>query len=45
MALEPDKADYCKRFINDINLQGQKIMKEMETYVKTNKSVAVVAFA
>ena len=45
MRLEPDKAAYCKRFINDVNIQGGKIMAEMQKYVKTNKSVAVVAFA
>ena len=45
MRLEPDKAAYCKRFINDVNLRGGKIMAEMQNYVKTNKSVAVVAFA
>ncbi len=45
MKLEPDKAAYCRRFINDVNLRGGKIMAEMQNYVKTNKSVAVVAFA
>ena len=45
MRLEPDKAQVIRRFINDVNLRGGKVMAEMQNYVKTNKSVAVVAFA
>ena len=45
MKLEPNMAAACGRFINDVNLRGANIMKEMQQYVKNNKSVAVVAFA
>ena len=45
MGLEANKTEMCTKMINDINLQGKNTMKEMENYVKTNKSRGVVAFA
>ena len=45
MGLEANKTEMCTKIINDINLQGKNTMKEMENYVKTNKSRGVVAFA
>jgi len=45
MMIDNAVIDKNKKKIQDINLKGQKIMQEMERYVKMNRSRAVVAFA
>jgi hypothetical protein len=45
MMIDNAVIDKNKKKIQEINVKGQKIMVEMERYVKMNRSRAVVAFA
>jgi len=43
--LHPDQKASNDKEINNINMRGQKILRDLERYVRINRSKAVVAFA
>lgn len=43
--LQPSQQASLSKKIEEINLKGQQIMRQMELYVRKNRSKAVVAFA